>query len=76
MLHLVSDQVRRLRNQEDESDQIRMLRKLIQLLEKLAVPNADVGYLLSSIGDNPGTFIGAVNVSKAGSNYQALQIPT
>lgn len=76
MLHLITDQVRRLRSQEDEADQIRMLRKLIQLLERLGVPNASIGFALSSIGDNPGTFFGAVNVSEAGSNYQALQIPT
>lgn len=76
LLSLVNDQVRRLRNQEEEADQIRMLRKLIQLLQRLGVPNASVGFALSSIGDNPGTFFGAVNVSEAGSNYQALQIPT
>ncbi|CCB90415.1 putative uncharacterized protein [Waddlia chondrophila 2032/99] len=76
IVNLVTDQVRRLRNEEDDAEQIRMLRKLIQLLEKLATPNASIGYLLSSLGDNPGTFIGAANVSKAGENYQALQIPT
>ena len=76
IVNLVTDQVRRLRNQEDEAEQLRMLRKLIQLLEKLGTPNASIGYMLSSLGDNPGTFIGAVNVSKGGENYQALQIPT
>lgn len=76
LLSLVSDQVKKLRRQEDEADQIQMLRKLIQMLEKLGTPNASIGFTLSSIGDNPGTFIGAVNVSEAGSNYQALQIPT
>lgn len=75
IVNLVTDQVRRLRNDEDSAEQIRMLRKLIQLLEKLSIPNASIGFLLSSIGDNPGTFIGAANVSEAGKNYQALQIP-
>jgi hypothetical protein len=75
LLSLINDQVKKLEKEEETADLLKTLRKLIQLLQKLMTPNAEVGYLLSTISDNAGTFFGAANISKGGENFQPTQIP-
>jgi hypothetical protein len=72
-LHLVDTQISHLLRIEEDEEMRKMLRRLIQLLQALLKPNADIGYLLQSLTDHPSTFIGSLLVDKPKGEF--LDIP-
>ncbi len=75
VLNQTRDQIHELINEEDLAYMRDMIRRLTQLITSLTTPNAQVGYTVRTLGDNPGTFVNAVNSSIGSDNYQNLQIP-
>lgn len=73
VLNQINTQVEKLLDVEEEENQKKMLRKLMQLLQSLLTPNAEVGFLLQSLMDNPSTFIGSLLVQKPKGEF--LDIP-
>lgn len=72
-LNLIAKQVDTLTKDQDEEETRRMIRKLIQLLESLLKPNAEIGFVLQSLMDHPSTFIGSLLVQKPKGEF--LDIP-
>lgn len=74
ILNQVETQLKHLIKEEEVENLANMLKKLKQLLEALTTPNAQLGFLLKTLTDNPGTFFNAANVSVGSDNFQATQI--
>lgn len=75
VLNQIGDQLDRL-TKEDETENLRkMIRNLQKLLAKLSTPNAELGFLLQSISDNPGNFFEATSSAMGAGNVPATQIP-
>ncbi len=75
VLNQIGDQLDRL-TKDDETENLRkMIRNLQKLLAKLNTPNAELGFLLQSISDNPGNFFEATSSAMGAGNVPATQIP-
>ncbi len=58
VLNQMNDSLQTLLHTDEEEDMKKTLRKLIQLLQAMLTPNAEIGFLLQSLSDSPSTFIG------------------
>lgn len=74
VLNQVEKGLEELLKSEEEEDMKATLRKLIQLLQALLTPNAEVGFLLQTLSDSPSTFIGSILGSQQAKG-EFLQIP-
>lgn len=74
VLNMFEDGLSALLKSDEEEDIQVTLRKLIQLLQAMLTPNAELGFLLQSLSDSPSTFIGSVLGSDQPKG-EFLQIP-
>jgi hypothetical protein len=74
VLNQLGEAISHLTQSEEEAQMRETLRKLIQLLQALMTPNAELGFLLQSLSDSPSTFIGSILGSQQPIG-EFLQIP-
>ncbi|NGX42803.1 MAG: hypothetical protein K940chlam7_01091 [Chlamydiae bacterium] len=61
---LIDEEIKKLRDTKDDREQERITQRLVDLLKTLLRPNAEIGFLLQSIGDSPTTFISNIAMAR------------